>query len=122
MMILHGSIDINESNFQGWISPSTVATLIGGLGGAFLGTWLSGKNATRLYALEREQVKSEAMYDFYKYVKLELFQFKVFFIDLEVKAMFVRDFKENSDRGITDEELKELFQEYIRISKSLILS
>lgn len=51
MIILHGSINFDSE----WIQPTTIATLIGGLGGALAGTVLSGINASRQW--EKQEVK-----------------------------------------------------------------
>ncbi|MDM5250303.1 hypothetical protein [Lysinibacillus sp. G4S2] len=40
---------------------TVVATLIGGLGGAFLGTWLSGKNASDQWRDQKEKENSEKL-------------------------------------------------------------
>lgn len=54
LMIVYGSINIDENKFSEWLAPSTIATLIGGLGGALAGTWLSGRNATKQWKKQKE--------------------------------------------------------------------
>lgn len=68
MMILHGSIAFNNE----WVEPSTIATLIGGLGGALAGTWLSGVNASRQWEKQSIRESDEKKYIFNKLVEESL--------------------------------------------------
>ncbi|WP_318615301.1 hypothetical protein [Sporosarcina sp. YIM B06819] len=57
MMILHGSIGFDSD----WVAPSTIATLIGGLGGALAGTWLSGVNANNQWEKQERRRAEEQL-------------------------------------------------------------
>lgn len=57
MMILHGSISFDTE----WFQPATIATLIGGLGGALAGTWLSGVNASRQWEKQEKYKAKEQL-------------------------------------------------------------
>lgn len=68
MMILHGSISFDTE----WFKPATIATLVGGLGGALAGTWLSGVNASRQWEKQSIRESDEKKYIFNKLIKESL--------------------------------------------------
>lgn len=70
LMILHGSIGFDSE----WVQPSTVATLIGGLGGALAGTWLSGRNASHQWEKQKQIERTEKRHIFNKMVEQSVLQ------------------------------------------------
>lgn len=68
LMIVNGSINFGGTKSSKWIEPSTIATLIGGLGGALAGTWLSGRHASKLMEKQRSNEINEKKYTFNRMV------------------------------------------------------
>lgn len=52
LLIYQGSVQVVA--LQEWINPSVIATLIGGIGGALAGTWISGNNANKQWKIQNE--------------------------------------------------------------------
>lgn len=111
LMIVYGSINIDETKFSEWIAPSTIATLIGGLGGALAGTWLSGKNANRLWTKQMvfQQLEKEVKSYKYKAEVLEIliersWDLERILIFVEGSLMTVTTFK-----GVSEEDRNRIY-------------
>lgn len=68
MIILHGSAKFDSE----WIQPTTIATLVGGLGGALAGTGLSGINASRQWEKQKARETEERRYIFNRLIQESL--------------------------------------------------
>lgn len=112
LMILHGNIGFDTE----WIQPATIATLIGGLGGALAGTWLSGRNANKQWEKQKENEKLEIEQMFNEIVYSEL-------ILLETKLPNIFDVSFLHSRNIKNINIDELSENEILydfvISKSV---
>lgn len=68
LMIVYGSINIDNTKLSEWFAPSAITTLIGGLGGALAGTWLSGRHAIKLMEKQKSNEINEKKYTFNRMV------------------------------------------------------
>lgn len=97
LMIVYGRINIDETKFSEWVAPSTIATLIGGLGGALAGTWLSGYNTNRLWQVQEQRKEQEKQLQDLK--KRKIFNSMIY---AEIKDIEVHTFSLVCDLTIND--------------------
>lgn len=116
MMILHGSIGFDSK----WVSPSTIATLVGGLGGALVGTLISGINANnqwekqeRRKAEEQQQVALNKKSLFNSLVYAELKNIEVNARSMVIELAKNSSLFANDDVRKNKTEVIELFYRYI---------
>ncbi len=88
-----------ENKYNLLDSLTVLATLIGGIGGAFLGTWLSGKNASKQWEYQKEKENNDKLKFFELFV---LNRLEHIFIELSKPNKRI-DFLETTNKDIVGE-------------------
>lgn len=112
LMIVYGSINFEGTIFSKWIEPSTIATLIGGLGGALAGTWLSGYNTNRLWRVQEQRREQEKQIQDFK--KRKIFNSMIY---AELKDIEVHTYSLVYDLTMNDELFEDVFANEIALTE-----
>jgi len=125
-MIVYGSIDLGVTRLSDWLAPSTIATLIGGLGGALAGTWLSGINANKLWN-QQEKLNSKTKADSYNVIIKNMMMPILFKESQELLENFrefpninlIDDYKGGTKLGYSEEDKEKIFKVYKQVEEDV---